>query len=174
VKRAGFVLALAIAGCAEQQGVTPATTGTAPKQIVPAVAITDSSTPGQVVLTLQLRASWPMQRVGSFTGRLTFDSTTLRFTAEEPVADGALRALNPASPGVVRVAGAAASGMAIDRLIALRFQVLDRTDFGKAATIRAALLNASFEIAELHEVTSNDVSAMIVRPSAVAPPVAKP
>ncbi len=61
--------------------------------------------------------------VGSFTARIRFDSTSLRFDGELPLDDGAMRASN-ASSGMLRVAGVAQAGFRGGRLAAYRFIVL--------------------------------------------------
>lgn len=91
---------------------------------------------------------------GSFTARIRYDSTALRFEEEIAITDGTMRATN-ATAGLVRFAGAAQRGVVQGRLAAFRFRVL-RTD--GARTLQLV-------VDELHSVTrANAASALRVAP----------
>ena len=61
--------------------------------------------------------------VGSFTARIRYDTTALRFVEEIAAADGSTRATN-ATAGLVRFAGAATNGLPGGHLGGYRFLVL--------------------------------------------------
>jgi hypothetical protein len=61
--------------------------------------------------------------VASFTARIAYDSTRLRYEGEVTMQDGAMRVINP-QPGLLRVAGIAPSGFSDGQLSAVRFSVL--------------------------------------------------
>jgi hypothetical protein len=70
----------------------------------------------------QITASTP-EMVGSYTARIRYDTTALRYEQEIAIADDALRATN-ATSGLLRFAGAAPKGLAGGRLAGYRFLVL--------------------------------------------------
>ncbi len=76
----------------------------------------------EVVVSGNVRLGTAAPRIGSYLARMAYDPTQLVFLAEVPVAGGA-RALNPQS-GEITVAGAAADGIASERLFAVRFKVI--------------------------------------------------
>jgi hypothetical protein len=61
--------------------------------------------------------------VASYTAKINYDPAALRFDGEVPMGDNAARASNP-SAGLVRIAGAAASGFTNGQLASYRFAVL--------------------------------------------------
>jgi hypothetical protein len=61
--------------------------------------------------------------VASFTARIAYDSTRLRYVDEVAVEDGAMRVINP-QPGSLRVAGIATGGFSDGQLSVVRFSVL--------------------------------------------------
>lgn len=110
-----------------------------------------------VTVNLQL-AGTNRDRVGSFTFRVTYDTTGLRFIDELPINDGATRVTNP-TPGLIRVAGASVRGFATGILSSYRFQIHDP----------AAIRSLRLSIDELHERTGVDVSkTVVVAPFAAA------
>jgi hypothetical protein len=93
--------------------------------------------------------------VGSYTAKINYDATALRFDTEIAISDQALRASNP-SPGLVRVAGAAASGFTGGRLASYRFVVL------RANSARSL----SLVVDEMHMITRLDAkTGLIVAPN---------
>jgi len=74
----------------------------------------DHAKPGDVVhVYVKVQLGTEMQaKVGSYTGRLTFDTASLQFQSETKINDG-LRVTNPAfGPGAIKFAGVAATGLA--------------------------------------------------------------
>ncbi|MEO7454624.1 MAG: hypothetical protein ABIY52_00085 [Gemmatimonadaceae bacterium] len=61
--------------------------------------------------------------VGSFTARISYDTSSLRLDRELPIDDGFMRVSN-AGPGLIRIAGAATNGFTAGQLAAYRFIVL--------------------------------------------------
>ena len=114
-------LIVAAAACTEQASTaSPVVQRVQPARLV----LTDSSAAVGASVDVFADAVLPANGVvGSFTARIRFDSTSLRFDGELPLDDGAMRASN-ASPGMLRVAGAAQAGFANGRLAAYRFVVL--------------------------------------------------
>lgn len=149
------IIALGVgAACADPHSPAGSVVRIEPRQISSSLSISDSSTPGVIVVTLGVRGDRALGKIGSFTARISYDSTALTFLGETALADGGLRAVNPTS-GLIRVAGAAASGMDGSTLIALRFSVTDR----------AALARARVDIEELHEVNRADLRSQLMRPT---------
>lgn len=89
--------------------------------------------------------------VGSFTARLAYDSTGLRYVDETAIADSATRAINP-QPGLLRLAGIAPQGFGARRLYEVRFAVLRG---GALASLRLTM-------DELHTTTHADVLPKLV------------
>ena len=137
--------ALAIAaGCREGTSVSTPMQEPAPLAIATRVVVERSGSSALVTLVLDVPAA--MDRVGSYTGRLAYDTTALHFVDETSLGDGALRASN-AARGLVRVAGAAPGGITPARLTVLRFEVIDAK----------GLDGLRFGLDELHEVTRNNL-----------------
>lgn len=88
--------------------------------------------------------------VGSFTARIRYDSTALRYQEEIPIADGTMRATNAAS-GLVRFAGAAMAGVPAGRLAGYRFLVLRS----------GALRTMQLVVDEIHTVTRADGASLL-------------
>lgn len=88
--------------------------------------------------------------VGSFTARIRYDSTALRYQEEIPIADGTMRATNAAS-GLVRFAGAATAGVPAGRLAGYRFLVL------RSGAVRTMQL----VVDEIHTVTRADGASLL-------------
>jgi hypothetical protein len=70
----------------------------------------------------QITATTP-ELVGSYTARIRYDTTALRYEQEITIGDDALRATN-ATSGLLRFAGAAPKGLSGGRLVGYRFLVL--------------------------------------------------
>jgi hypothetical protein len=88
-----------------------------------ALVLSDSAPPVSAVLLVSVQANSNQGTVGSFTARISYDPTALRYDGEIPIADTGMRASN-AAPGFIRFAGAAASGFTDGRLASYRFAVL--------------------------------------------------
>jgi hypothetical protein len=106
----------------------------------------DAAAPGEDV-NLYVRVQFGTEsdgKVGSYTGRLSFDPEALAWAADQEIPDG-LRVSNPNTPGEVRFAGASATGFSDLLLYAGRFRVkkagyadglsLDLQELSAAATL---------------------------------------
>lgn len=88
--------------------------------------------------------------VGSFTARIRYDTTALRFLEEIAASDGGTRATN-ATAGLVRFAGAATSGMPGGHLGGYRFLVL------RPQAVRTLQL----VVDEIHTVARTDAATIL-------------
>jgi hypothetical protein len=88
-----------------------------------ALVLSDSAPPVDGTLLVSVLANSNQGTVGSYTARISYDPTALRYDGEVAIDDTGLRASNP-SPGLVRFAGAAATGFTDGRLASYRFVVL--------------------------------------------------
>ena len=89
-------------------------------------------------------------RVASFTERLSYDTTSLRYLGDAALEDGATRITNP-TPGLIRSAGLRAAGFGDGSLIAYRFLVVDPSGVGRLR----------LTIDELHEQTHADAASAV-------------
>lgn len=119
------------------------------------LVLSDSAAAIGATVDVVAQVTLPEQDVaGSFTARIRYDTTALRFEDEIAMDDGTLRATNPTA-GVVRFAGAAERGVVQGRLAAFRFRVL-RADGARTLQLF---------VDELHSVTrANAASALRVAP----------
>jgi cohesin domain-containing protein len=141
-----MVIALAGPGCSESYRSTMVQN---PVPTIEAVLIVSDLTPpvgGSLVVSVQAIAT--TGTIGSYTARINYDSTALRFDAEAQMNDQALRATNPA-PGRLRFAGASSTGFKDGRLASYKFVVL-RANAAKTLSLR---------IDEIHMVTRVDASS---------------
>jgi hypothetical protein len=90
------------------------------------------------------------KKIATFTGRLGYDTASLRFVAELPSADGATRVTNPAS-GLIRSAALSTDGFNDQTVVAYRFTVLDPSGVGRVR----------LTIDELHDQTMTDALASV-------------
>jgi hypothetical protein len=114
---------LAAAACTEPNRGGTASPLPAPKLeaylLLSDSTVRDSSA---IAVTVQLRGT-AHGAVGSFTARISFDSTGLRYLGEEGLTDQATRMANP-QPGLLRIAGIAPEGFGDGRLFVARFGVV--------------------------------------------------
>jgi hypothetical protein len=103
---------------------------TAPMNVAPnavsayiAASSTNPATGSDVTVWVKARRGSAVGPIGSFTIRLAFDSTRLRYVDVARSTFGMVMA-NPAKAGVVLAAGAAAEGFGDDQLLAAKFHVL--------------------------------------------------
>jgi hypothetical protein len=95
--------------------------------------------------------------VGSYTAKINYDATALRFDGEIAINDKGLRASN-ASSGLVRFAGAAATGFTDGHLASYRFAVL----------LPNSARTLSLVVDEMHMITRLDAQpALIVAPNRI-------
>jgi hypothetical protein len=88
-----------------------------------ALLVSDSAPPVGGTLLVSVQAVAKQGTVGSYTARINYDPAALRFDGEIAINDKGLRASN-SSPGLVRFAGAAATGFTDGRLASYTFAVL--------------------------------------------------
>ena len=140
-------------GCETSNPVTPTTTPPAPAEASSYVTVS-SETPdvGAIITVVGNADRAGGTAYGSFTSHLTYDVTRLEFV-DEMILGGGMRALH-VTPGVVAVAGAAASttGFADGRLFALHFRVLAAHPF-TALAMRMDELNGVDFSAQLTRLT---------------------
>jgi hypothetical protein len=124
VLRTARVIAVlgAVYGCTEP--VASKAVVTPQKTMEARLILSDSAvaTGRTVDVFAQITASTP-EMVGSYTARIRYDTTALRYEQEIAIGDDALRATN-ASSGLLRFAGAAPKGLPGGRLAGYRFLVL--------------------------------------------------
>ena len=100
---------------------------TASQNPVPAVkaalVLSDSAPAVGGALVVSVQALADQGTVGSYTAKINYDVASLRFDGEVAISDQALRAINP-TPGLIRFAGAAATGFTNGRLASYKFAVL--------------------------------------------------
>ena len=144
---AGVVLALD--GCTEQ-AATKAPGTPEPTMDATLVLSNVAPAPGTTVDVFAQIGPVVPAFVGSFTARIRYDSTYLRYQDEIPIADQTLRATN-ATSGLVRFAGAASAGVTSGRLAGYRFLVL-RLD---------AVRTLQLVVDELHTVARTDAASLL-------------
>lgn len=88
--------------------------------------------------------------VGSYTARIRYDTTALRYEQELVIGDDALRATN-ATTGLLRFAGAAPKGLPTGRLAGYRFLVLRPN----------ATQSLQLVVEEMHMVSRADASSQL-------------
>jgi hypothetical protein len=118
-----LMAAMAAQACTEPvQSRAPKTQvdGALVARLEPSVAVARVGDIVQVALTVQGTGA---KDVASFTARIAYDSTRLRYVSEVTREDGAMRVLNP-QPGVLRLAGIAPAGFTDGHLSAVRFSVV--------------------------------------------------
>jgi len=143
------VATLAVEGCTEQASTKAPST---PEPTMDASLVLSNSSPAvgsSVDVYAQIGAT-TAGLAASFTARIRYDSTALRYQAEIPIADQTLRATN-ATSGLIRFAGAATAGVTSGRLAAFRFVVL-RADGARTLQLT---------IDELHTVARADAASMV-------------
>jgi hypothetical protein len=137
------VSALLGVGCSESYRSTIVQN---PAPTIEAVLVVSDLAPsvgGSLIVSVQAIATGGT--VGSYTARINYDSTALRFDGEAQMNDHALRATNPAA-GRIRFAGASPTGFSDGRLASYKFVVLRAN----------AARTLSLGIDEIHMVTRTD------------------
>ena len=139
----------ALAGCTEQASTKAAAT---PEPTMDASLVLSSASPpaGSTVEVFAQVGSATAGLVGSYTARIRYDTTYLRFQSEIPIPDQTMRATN-ATSGLVRFAGAATAGVTSGRLAGYRFYVL-RND---------AVRTLQLVVDEVHTVARVDGASML-------------
>jgi|RhiMethySRZTD1v2_1073278.scaffolds.fasta_scaffold122501_3 hypothetical protein len=88
--------------------------------------------------------------VASFTARIAYDPTKLRYVDEVAIEDKATRVINP-QYGLLRVAGIAPAGFSDGKLLLVRFTVLQQ----------GALSSLRLTVDEMHTAANADVRASL-------------
>ena len=144
-----LLVAVAAVGCTEQASTrAPAT----PEPTMEASLVLSRAAPavGSTVDVFAQMATATPGLVGSYTARIRYDSTALRYQEDVPLAGQVLRATN-ATSGLVRFAGAAAAGVPDGRLAGFRFAVLRP---GAERTLQLV-------VDEIHTVARADAASML-------------
>jgi hypothetical protein len=126
-----------------------------PAPAIEAVLVVSDQSPSiGDALIVSVQANSTQGIVGSYTARIGYDQSALRFDGEIPISDKALRAVNPGA-GLLRLAGASVDGFPDGHLATYKFIVLQANS---AKTL-------SLVIDEMHMITRVDArSALTVAP----------
>lgn len=151
-------VALLLAGCRDTASLTRPTTSNAPRSITPKL-IVRGDTGTTVLVTLALDVSGNVGTLGSFTGRVHFNASSLEYVGEVAIGDGTTRAVNRLGD-VIRVAGISTSGLNATRLVTFRFRVIDK----------AALQTMRFDLEEVHEMSTTNLLSLVRSPTVVRAP----
>jgi hypothetical protein len=146
----GAVL-LVQSACTEPVASKPIAT---PDKTMEAQLILSDSAPaagGTVDVFAQITAATP-EIVGSYTARIRYDTTALRYQQELVIGDDALRATN-ATSGLLRFAGAAPKGLPSGRLAGYRFLVLRAN----------ATQSLQLVVEEMHTVSRAELASRMIR-----------
>ena len=148
--RAAWALcALSVAACTEP--VVSGTLAPPSPSMSATLVLSDSlaAVGATVSVVAQVHGSTSME-IGSYSMRIGFDSTALRYEGEVALADEALRAINPQA-GVLRLAGAGPRGFSEGRLAGVRFIVL------RAGGLRTLRLSVD----EMHTITRVEAASRV-------------
>lgn len=107
------------------------------------------------IVTLQLSSTTALARVGSVTASIDFDTTRIRFAGDASPLDDVVRAAH-VDRGRVRMAAAAAAGIAPAALLRLRFVTRDTS----------ALRLLTLQVSEMHLLDATDMRRVLT----IAPP----
>ena len=119
-----FVFAALGAALACTEPVANRSIVTPEKTMAATLVLSDSaSVVGRTVDVFAIVRTASPEKAGSYTARIRYDTTALRYQQEIPIGDDALRATN-AEMGLLRFAGAAPNGLAGGRMACYRFVVL--------------------------------------------------
>ena len=151
-------VALLLAGCRDTASLTRPTTSNAPRSITPRLVVHDD-TGSTVLVTLALDVGGNVGRLGSFTGRVHFNVSSLEYVGEVAIGDGTTRAVNRVGD-VIRVAGISTNGVNAARLGTFRFRVIDK----------AALATMRFDLEEVHELSTTNLLSLVRSPGLVRAP----
>lgn len=143
-KWASLMAAIALLGGCSESYTSGIVQNPAPGVEAVLVVSDVAATSGSSIL-VSVKANSTAGTVGSYTARINYDPAAVRYDGEVPFEDQALRAVNPLN-GLVRLAGASASGFVDGRLASYRFVVLRA---GGAKTL-------SLAVDEMHMLTRAD------------------
>ena len=151
-------VALLLAGCRDTGSLTRPTASNAPRSITPKLVV-QGDTGSTVLVTLALDVGGNVGKLGSFTGRVHFNASSLEYIGEVAIGDGTTRAVNRVGE-VIRVAGISMSGVNAARLGTFRFRVI----------VKAALAAMRFDLEEVHELSTTNLLSLVSSPSLVRTP----
>ena len=146
------ITAALVAGCDDDRKPLPAAPADVAPDAVSAYLAVSNSTPAageRVTVAVRARRGSAVGPIGSFTVRLSYDTTRLRYVESARGERGMVLA-NGAVRGVVKGAGAAAEGFTDDELLASTFLVLAAGN---------ALASLSLDVPELNSVKFEDQRA---------------
>lgn len=138
---------LLLTACSDERKPLPfAPVDVAPTEISAYIAVSNATpAPGEAVtVTVRARRGSAVGPIGSFTLRLDYDATRLRFVEAARAERGMVMA-NGTAAGVVRAAGASAEGFADDQLLSASFEVLEGSALATLALTVSELNSVKFE-----------------------------
>jgi hypothetical protein len=103
----------------------------------------------EISVSVRLRGD-AADHIASFTERVSYDSTGLRYLEDVAIPDGATRVSNP-TPGLIRSAGMRADGFAGGMLVEYKFLVLNPS----------AVRRMQLSVDELHELSHADAAKSV-------------
>lgn len=118
----GLVAVIAILGSCSESREAGIVQNPAPKVEALLVVSDFAAVPGTSII-VAVKAASTAGTIGSFTMRINYDPTALRFDSELPANDNGLHILNPTN-GQLRFAGVNANGFTDAQLASYRFVVL--------------------------------------------------
>jgi hypothetical protein len=144
--------AVFVAACDDERASLPSAPSEVAPNAVAAYLAVSSPTPSageRVTVTVRARRGSAVGPIGSFTVRLAYDTTRLRYVESARAARGMVLA-NGSVRGVVKGAGASAEGFSDDELLTSTFLVLAGGE---------ALASLALEVPELNSVSFEDQRA---------------
>ena len=141
-----------VAACDDERASLPAAPAEVAPNAVAAYLAVSSATPAageRVAVSVRARRGSAVGPIGSFTVRISYDTTRLRYVESARAARGMVMA-NGALRGVVKGAGASAEGFTDDELLTSTFLVLAGGD---------ALASLALDVPELNSVEFEDQRA---------------
>ena len=138
---------LVAAGCADRQNALPAALeDVAPTGLSAYLAVSDAAPPpgSRFTVAVRTKRGAAVGPVGSFTLRLMFDTTRMRFV-EAARSDVGMVMSNGATPGVLVAAGASSNGFTNDELLFATFDALGHDATATLALSVSELNSVSFE-----------------------------
>lgn len=143
---------LAGVACTDERPLSDPVTPPLDKQGISAFITVDNlhARPGQTVrVSVEVRVAPASVKVGSYTGRLVFDPAALQFAGEVAINDGLrLANANGAGTGLIRFAGANATGFTDPRLYSAAFTVR-QGDYASKLSLQMEELSAAQSLANL-------------------------
>lgn len=147
--RALSLVVVAAVACTEPR--TPQRVSTPTPALEARLELSDSLPRAGSEITVRVRLRGDAaDHIASFTQRLSYDSTGLRYVEDVAITDGATRVSNPTA-GLIRSAGLRAEGFVGGVLVEYKFVVLDPS----------AVRRLHLTVDELHELSHADASKTV-------------